>query len=226
MKILSLFFTTAFLLISLSAIKGGNAISVNPQATTSPTPIPTYDPLAEPFLPENPSELELGRYWYWHNCMTCHGDVGQGLTDEFRAIWPEDHRNCWAHGCHGGNRDDGGFPIPTYVPPLVSNAKLAQFTSQQGFYAFLKSTHPPQNPGILEDAEYLAIVRYVFTMNDRPLGEDTQVPTITPTVTLSSISDEVPAVNTPLPATMIYLGFVIVLLIVVIWRLQLDRPKE
>ena len=148
-----------------------------------PTPTLTYEPLAEPVVPDNPTELELGRNWYWHNCMTCHGDVGQGLTDEFRAIWPEDHQNCWAHGCHGGRSDDEGFPIPTIVPALVSDAKLAQFTSQQQFFEFLKATHPPQDPGGLDDEQYQAIVQYVFSMNNRPLEAPAPIPTAIPTFT-------------------------------------------
>ena len=145
-------------------------------AQEAPTPTSTYDPLAEPFVPENPSEHDLGHNWYWHNCMTCHGDVGQGLTDEFRAIWPEDHQNCWEHGCHGGRVDDEGFPIPTIVPALVREGKLAQFSSLQAFEEFLKATHPPQDPGGLEGEQYHAIALYVFSMNNRPLEKPTSVP--------------------------------------------------
>lgn len=130
-------------------------------------PDPDYDPFEEPFLSEDPSEYELGRNWYWLNCMTYHGDVGQGLTDEFRAIWAEDHQNCWAHGCHAGNSGDEGFPIPRLVPALVSSTKLAKFSSEQDLFSYLKATHPPQTPGVLTDAEYLAIAGYVFSMNDR-----------------------------------------------------------
>ncbi len=223
MKFFTFFYTIVVILISLPSISAGNANYVNSQETASPTPTATYDPLAEPFLPENPSELELGRNRYWHNCMTCHGDVGQGLTDEFRAVWPDDHQNCWEHGCHGGNRDDEGFPIPTYVPPLVNNSKLGQFSSQQGFFEFLKSTHPPQSPGILEDAEYQTIVRYVFKMNDRSLEEPTRVPTITPTPTTTPTPTVIPAANTPLsPTIMVSIWFGIVLFII-IWRMQLRR---
>jgi hypothetical protein len=146
--------------------------------TTSPEPTPTmipnstYDPFAEPILPENYSEFELGQNRYWQNCMTCQGELGQGLTDEFRAYWPEDHQNCWGRGCHGGGVDDQGFPIPTYVPPLVTDTKMVRFYSQQDLYTYLKTTHPPQDPGVLEDEEYIAIANYVFIMNDRPLRED------------------------------------------------------
>ena len=75
------------------------------QDTASPTP--TYDPFAEPPLPQIvPPEYELGRNLYWHWCMTCHGDKGQGLTDEFRGIWPSEHQNCWVRGCHSGKGGD------------------------------------------------------------------------------------------------------------------------
>ncbi len=154
------------------------------QPVVSPTP--TYDPLAEPPLPENPTEYELGRNLYWHWCMTCHGDVGQGLTDEFRSIWEEDHQNCWGRGCHAGRPGDMGFPIPTVVPALVSDSHLAQFTSIQGLSDFLKATHPPQSPGILKDEEYHAIALFVFTMNQRSLIDF--VPTSSPTPTVSPTS--------------------------------------
>ena len=153
------------------------------QAIVSTTP--AYDPLAEPPLPENPTEYELGRNLYWHWCMTCHGDVGQGLTDEFRGIWEEDHQNCWGRGCHAGHQGDFGFPIPTVVPALVSDAHLRQFTCIQELSAFLKATHPPQSPGILKDEEYHAIALFVFTMNERPLIDlpvtETPAPTLTAT---------------------------------------------
>lgn len=198
------------------------ALSHSAFAQDLPTPTPTYDPLAEPFLPENPSEHDLGHYWYWHNCMTCHGDVGQGLTDEFRAIWPEDHRNCWEHGCHGGHVDDEGFPIPTVVPPLVEVGKLAQFASQQTFYEFLKSTHPPQDPGCLEDEQYQAIVKYVFSLNNRPLENPTPAPTITmpPSPTGTTIPKSPPESSVLRSYNLIYIGVGIVLVAVVLWVLK------
>jgi hypothetical protein len=224
MKLLSIFAAASILLFSLVAINEVAANGVSLQDTIPPTLTPTYDPLAEPILPENPSELELGGYWYWHNCMTCHGDLGQGLSDEFRAIWPEDHQNCWSRGCHGGNNGDEGFPIPTYVPPLVSEDKLSQF-SQQGLFTYLKSTHPPQTPGVLEDEQYQAIVLFLFSMNDRQIEEPTPVPTLTPTATLTPIPDQVPETDSTLfPAGMISIG--IIVFIIVIWRLQFRRPSE
>jgi hypothetical protein len=183
---LAIFFLPLFVLLVIYPFQS----TVAQQAAVFPTP--TYDPLAEPPLPENPTEYELGRNLYWHWCMTCHGDVGQGLTDEFRGIWDEDHQNCWGRGCHAGHQGDLGFPIPTVVPALVSDAHLKQFTCIQELSAFLKATHPPQSPGILRDDEYHAIALFVFTMNERPLIDFVVTDTPSPTPTLSA---------TPVPAS-------------------------
>ena len=151
-----------------------------------PTPTPTYDPLIEPELPPNPTEFELGQNLYWHWCMPCHGDRGQGLTDEFRGVWEPDHQNCWARGCHTGRREDTGFPIPTVVPAVVNDSHLAQFVSVQGLSDYLQATHPPQSPGILKSEEYHAIALFVFSMNERSLFDIpfTETPVPAPTSTL------------------------------------------
>ena len=149
------------------------------------SPTATYDPLEEPVVPENPSEYELGRNWYWHFCMPCHGDKGQGLTDEWRAVWEPDHQDCWGKGCHAGERIEDSFAIPTVVPPVVSHAKLARFSSLQALSEYLKNTHPPQNPGWLSDGQYHAIALYIFRENDRPLLES--IPTATPKPTSTAM---------------------------------------
>ena len=218
------FYTIAFFLLLLLMLLESRSGMV--YAQNAPTPSPTYDPLAEPFLPDNPSDDELGHNWYWHNCMTCHGDVGQGLTDEFRTIWPEDHQNCWAHGCHGGRNDDEGFPIPTVVPALVHEGKLAQFPSLQAFEEFLKSTHPPQDPGGLDDEQYRAIARYVFSMNNRPLDKAIPMPTPTTTPASTPTPELAQAKDTSSqPTIIIYIGLGIVLIFVVIWSVRNRFPR-
>ncbi len=113
--------------------------------------------------------------------MPCHGDQGQGLTDEFRALWVEDHQNCWGRGCHGGRKNDEGFPIPTFVPPIAGVNNLARFDSEQELFDYLKATHPPQYPGRLADDEYRAIAFFVFWMNQRTAASPTPLPASTPT---------------------------------------------
>lgn len=100
--------------------------------------------------------------------MPCHGDRGQGLTDDFRMIWEPDHQDCWARGCHGGLPRDEGFPIPRLVPALAGEDRLGRFASLKDLEVYLASTHPPQSPGILKAEEYDAIAAWLFAMNERP----------------------------------------------------------
>ena len=198
-----------------------------------PAPTPTYDPFAQPELPENPTELEMGRDLFWRHCMPCHGDVGQGLTDEFRALW-DDHANCWDRGCHSGKRGDEGFPIPKLIPAIVTEDHLTQFKSEEDLFKYLKATHPPQHPGYLENDEYHDIVTVLFMMNERAPKEDIAVPTSSP-APASTLYPE----NTPTPATkqaateatsnkpLTVIGFGVVLLGgVMLWALQKSRRKR
>jgi cytochrome c len=132
------------------------------------TPTPTLDRLATPVLPENPTPADLGRQVYYLNCMPCHGDVGQGLTDEWRNVWVEDHRNCWAKGCHGGRLEDEGFPLPRTIPAVITpTAALTHQTTFDELLAYLQQTHPPQRPGKLETTEYEEVAAFLWHENQR-----------------------------------------------------------
>jgi len=169
MKTLTRAILLFLLFLALLSIYGFQfQIPIARQGLSSSTP--TYDPFVETPLPPNPTELELGQNLYWHWCMPCHGDKGQGLTDEFRGAWEPDHQNCWARGCHAGHREDEGFPIPTTVPSLVDDSHLAQFPSLKSLSDFLQATHPPQSPGVLKSEEYRAIALFVFARNGRLLS--------------------------------------------------------
>jgi len=136
----------------------------------SQTLTPTPNRLAEPSLSENPTQYEEGHYLYWLNCMPCHGDQGQGLTDEFRELWPEDHQNCWGRGCHGGRLEDEGFPLPREIPAIISSSgEDLIFSNPDELFEYLHNTHPPQNPGILPVDEYWAIADYVLVKNNQLL---------------------------------------------------------
>ena len=210
------------------------SLHVQPVLAQDPAPTPTYDPLAQPELPPNPTDIEMGRYLFWRHCMPCHGDVGQGLTDEFRALW-EDHANCWDRGCHGGKKEDEGFPIPTVIPAIVTADHLNQFKSDDDLFAFLKATHPPQYPGYLEDDEYHDIVKVLFSMNDRSLMETAIEPTQSPNPTfmpvqlITSTPDTKQKITNFTPITALLCAFLDIVIIVVgvIWaRLKFKRNYD
>lgn len=138
-----------------------------PAEPLSPTFPMTAGRLTEPPLPANPTQYEWGRYLYWLNCMSCHGDRGQGLTAEFRSLYVED-QNCWVRGCHAGHVGDQGFPIPRTVPAIISaTGKLPPFVTPYKLFEFLRTTHPPQHPGYLPDDQYWAITSYLLVQNNR-----------------------------------------------------------
>jgi hypothetical protein len=109
--------------------------------------------------------------------MPCHGDKGQGLTDAWREVWVEDHQNCWARGCHSGQPSDEGFPLPESIPPVMHTTNhLARFDTAEGLLAYLRTTHPPQRPGVLPDEEYRALTTLLLVENGRPLQEEEAQP--------------------------------------------------
>jgi hypothetical protein len=133
-------------------------------------PTPTADPLDIPVLPENPTQVEIGRFSYYYNCMPCHGDHGQGLTDEWRATWVEDHQNCWARGCHSGRLGDEGFPLPDTIPAVAGvPGALDRFSSPELLYEYLKLNHPLQRPGGLPEEEYQALTAFLLAENGQEL---------------------------------------------------------
>ena len=137
-----------------------------------PSPTPTVDRLAIPEMPEEPTEIDIGRNLYYHNCMPCHGDIGQGLTDEWREVWVDDHQNCWGRGCHAGRSMEEGFPIPKFVPAVMGPLPILQnFSNESDLYSYLSETHPPQQPGVLESDEYWALAAFLLSESGR-LSED------------------------------------------------------
>jgi hypothetical protein len=147
------------------------------RSDSSITPTPMLDRLATPVVPENPTPVDLGRQVYYLNCMPCHGDVGQGLTDEWRNVWVEDHRNCWAKGCHGGRVEDEGYPLPKTIPavigPKAGMARQATFTE---LTVYLEQTHPPQRPGKLEKQEYEQVTAFLWHENQRDTAPVSPLP--------------------------------------------------
>jgi hypothetical protein len=164
--------------ITTSLITTSTASASPPEPTPDGMENPeSTDRLAEPLLGENPTQYEQGRYDYWMHCMPCHGDYGQGLTQEFIELWPPDHQGCWDRGCHGGRIEDEGFPIPEFIPAVITSGGMANYSSPEDLFAYLQATHPPQNPGGLDEETYWAITNFVlaesgFTSRDEGIGPE------------------------------------------------------
>lgn len=206
------------------ALTGLTAVYFLPVQAQSATPTtlgtPTYDPFAEPPLPENPTQLEHGRYLFWRYCMPCHGDVGQGLTDEFRLQWEPDHQNCWERGCHSGRYAEDSFPVPTVVPPIARAGLLPHYTPDS-LFEFLRATHPPEDPGLLTDDEYRALVAFLYDLNDAPLPAQNATATPAPSASPSPTASLTPTpsllpLNKPSPAFGLWLVLAAILTLTII----------
>jgi quinol-cytochrome oxidoreductase complex cytochrome b subunit len=145
--------------------------STTPQATATlvpPTPASNAARLARPILtaPLNPTQLDQGSLIYWGVCMACHGDRGEGLTNEWRAVFGED-QNCWTSKCHAPNHPPEGFVIPRdRLPPAVSGlGNLTRFNTAQELYDYIVVTMPWWNPGSLTPEKAWALTAYILKLN-------------------------------------------------------------
>jgi mono/diheme cytochrome c family protein len=137
------------------------ADSVDVQVDVMPTP----DRLAEPTLPAFPSQADHGAKVYWLSCMPCHGDKGQGLTDEFRATYPPEEEYCWESGCHGANPYESGFSLPKKIPAVVGETTLAKFTDAAQLNAYVRAAMPFWKPGSLTEQDAWRVTAFVLREN-------------------------------------------------------------
>jgi mono/diheme cytochrome c family protein len=160
----------AIFLVSLWAyhLTGPSASSQTTATSLLPTLVSNADRLAQPTLiaPSKPTQLDQGALVYWGVCMACHGDRGQGLTDERRAVYGED-RNCWASKCHASNHPPQGFVIPRTpgVPAVAGPAALARFNTTQELYDYILISMPWWKPNSLTPERAWAVTAYTLKLN-------------------------------------------------------------
>ncbi len=127
--------------------------------------MPTQDPLAEPTLPASPSQADYGAQVYWLSCLPCHGDRGQGLTDEFRQTYPSEEQYCWERGCHGPNPYESGFTIPQFIPGVIGPDMLGKFSDAAQLNAYIRVTMPFWKPGSLTEEEAWRVTAFLLREN-------------------------------------------------------------
>lgn len=161
---------TAFLLSLMLA--GVITTSGLPAPPVEDEPIPTpmvIDPrMAKPFMPEKPSRADLGALVYWQYCLACHGDQGQGLTDEFRQMAFGEDMNCWQSKCHATNHPQPGFIFPRVVPPIVGSGTLRNFVTARSLYNYLLARMPRYKfvmPLELPEDDYWNVTAYLLSKN-------------------------------------------------------------
>lgn len=159
----------------VAASKAAASPSLQETSTPVPPPTPTFDVtrLERPETSNPPTQLDQGALYYWGVCMACHGDRGQGLTDEWRDSYGEEDRNCWQSKCHGPDHPEWGFLIPkdNLAPAIAGPGKLASYTNAFELHAYLLETMPWWKPGSMTTEEAWAVTNYVLKLNKtQPAG--------------------------------------------------------
>jgi len=131
----------------------------------SVTATPKTSWLILPTLPASATQADAGAEIYRLVCRDCHGDKGQGLTDEWRATWNPEHQNCWQSKCHASNHPVNGFDLPRFVPAIIGPSTLARFGEPAELHEYLQSNMPWYDPGSLTGQEYWQLVAFLVREN-------------------------------------------------------------
>ncbi len=140
-------------------------VTLTPTPTLAPTPTFDMRRLDQPQVGDPLTQLDEGALVYWGVCMACHGDKGQGLTDEWRDSYGEEDRNCWQSKCHASNYPPGGFAFPRVVPSLAGPGRLARFVNARQLYDYNLAKMPWWKPGSLTAEKAWAVTAYLLKLN-------------------------------------------------------------
>jgi len=139
-----------------------------PQQTASPTPAR----LAQPPTVLPPSQADNGAQLYWAMCMDCHGDRGQGLTDDWQNSFSANQRDCWNSGCHASDHPVNSFELPRAgAPALVGGGSLARFTNAFQLQDYIQKNMPLFPVGSISASEAWALTAFVLRLNNKQPGE-------------------------------------------------------
>ncbi|MDD2923356.1 MAG: cytochrome b N-terminal domain-containing protein [Anaerolineales bacterium] len=134
----------------------------------APSVTPTFDMrrLDKPVVPQVLSQADEGALIYWGICLACHGDRGQGLTDEFRLGAFGADSNCWQSGCHGKNHPPQGFEMPKTLtfPALSAAGSLGRFQNAQQLYDYVVEMMPWWKPRSLGSEKAWQVTAFLLKM--------------------------------------------------------------
>jgi quinol-cytochrome oxidoreductase complex cytochrome b subunit len=140
--------------------------------TGSPQATPTFNLIQREPPPTvyPPVQADNGAQSYWGMCLDCHGDHGQGLTEEWQSAFAPEYRDCWQSGCHGMDVPENSFEIPqTGVPALAGAGSLASFSNAFELQTQIHDNMPFFPTGSLTSEQAWSLTAYVLRLNDRQL---------------------------------------------------------
>ena len=162
------FFLALVLVLGVSSWSSPGAVvkmqMPTPTAMSPKTPTPTEDSWIIVDLPPDATQLEYGAEVYRLVCKACHGDKGQGLTDDWRAQWAPEDQNCWQSKCHALNHPPDGFYMP--ASPAVVGPPLLIFETALDLYNYNHTRMPWHDPGSMLESESWSVTAYILKINN------------------------------------------------------------
>lgn len=160
---------------SLNRARAGGETEPTPAATSALVATPdltavpdliltlTWNRLDRPVAMSNPpSQIDKGAVYYWLVCIPCHGDRGQGLTDEWREVFGPEEKNCWQSECHGARHPDNGFTFPRTIPPVFGPGALQRYKDGAELYHIIQTSMPWYNPNYITAEEEWQVTAYLL----------------------------------------------------------------
>ncbi len=175
----------AALAVTLTWVWQGDSETVTPEATevawgaaspfadtvTAHPGMAPHERLDAPAMSDPPTQIEIGHLEYWMSCMVCHGDRGQGLTEEWRSVLDPADMNCWQSKCHAPNHPPEGFQIPRTSPLIMGPGALTGYETAQDLFDYLSKDMPWSFPGLFQDQQYWGLTAYLLDENGVDLGK-------------------------------------------------------
>jgi quinol-cytochrome oxidoreductase complex cytochrome b subunit len=154
-------------IISLAAVSFEAAALASLPTASQFTPAIAATRWAQPPTVMPPAQADNGAQAYWGMCMSCHGDHGQGLTDEWRKSYEVDDRDCWKSGCHGNSLPTNGFEIPrTGVPAIAGEGRLARFANAHELQSYIHEKMPFSPSGSLSTDQSFELTAFILRGNN------------------------------------------------------------
>lgn len=157
----ALLITLAFLLISLLLF--GATLNTRhidneygallPAQVQTATPPPRESWVTLPPMPESATQADYGAEIFRLVCRDCHGDVGQGLTYQWRSTWNPKDQDCWQSKCHSFNHPPDGFLLPHYIGPILGPGTLDELETAADLFEYTRLYMPWHNPNSMTDEE-------------------------------------------------------------------------
>lgn len=213
------------LIIAGFLVQGGVFLIAPVPGALAPAATPTPNPLLEPTLPAGPSQADQGARVYWLSCMPCHGDQGQGLTEQFRqSAYPPEDQNCWNSGCHGKRPYQNGFTLPTTIPALVGQATMRKFDTAAKLQGFISVAMPFWKPGSLTGQESWEVTAFLLRQNGIRYSAPELNSSNASRILLDPVS-QTPASSPLFPGAWIVPGIGALIVIFVVWRIRRNKPS-